>query len=127
MALILGVSICLSAGANSSRKKEGSSVKSSERKPNQDINYSVFSEDYPKEQLSGTTDAEESAILNPAERERILATTNLHRFTKGWDHLEKDILILRASKNSLPMLQQKYPKLPGAQLQQLQNLLRSGK
>lgn len=96
------------------------------RKPTQDINYSVFSDQYPKEQL-GNIESEESAVLNPAQRERILATANLLRHTNTWDHLEKDILILRASKNSLEDLQRKYPKIPAVQLQQLRILLRAGK
>ncbi|WP_220128745.1 hypothetical protein [Bdellovibrio sp. KM01] len=103
--------------------------KDEKRKPSQTFNYTVYSEDFPKEQLDGPVNAsqQEAAVLNPGQRDMYLSQAGLIKYVASWDHLEKDILVLRASKNSLAILRSKYPTLPPASLQQLQILLKTSK
>ncbi|QDK46357.1 hypothetical protein DOM22_14870 [Bdellovibrio sp. ZAP7] len=126
------ISICISilsllsltAFAKSTEKK-----KDEKRKPSQTFNYTVYSEDFPQDQLDGPVNgsSQEAAVLNPGQRDVILGRAGLTNYVASWDHLEKDILVLRASKNSFEVLRSKYPKLPPAALQQLQLLLKTGK
>ena len=126
--LIVPVVLLLSL---SSLAKTPSSTKTKDdkRKPNQEINYTVYSENYPKDQLGGPVNAttQETAVLNPGHRDMLLSQAGLTKHVGSWDHLDKDMLILRASKKSLPTLRTQYPILPAGSLAQLQSLLKAGK
>lgn len=99
---------------------ESSSVSKKKRKPNQELNYNTFSQDYPADQLQGNINQKKDIeIISAKRRDEILYQANLKSITSGWDQLEKDILILRATNNTFPVFRKKYPTISEDKLYQL--------
>lgn len=103
------------------------------RKPSQQESLTLYgeaiSDDYPIDQFNNTLNAPDNIkkeILNPAERSFVISKAQLYAETQSWDHLEKDILILRAKKYSFEELKKIYPRINPVKLNQLQQIL-SGK
>lgn len=61
----------------------------------------------------------------PQVRDQILESSGLLPRIMKWDHLERDILVLRAKQYSLTQISSMYPNLPKANLQHLQRLVLS--
>jgi hypothetical protein len=103
-------------------------AQTSNKKDDQSIGVTLYSEDYPaeylhKEVFEVSPPTQGTAVLGPTRRQEVLNKAQLAAATSTWDHLEKDILILRASKNSIEELKKKYPRLPKQNLLKLQQLL----
>lgn len=67
-----------------------------------------------------------SEIPDPQVRDAIFQEAGLLSYVKNWAHLERDILFLRAEKQSLKDLIAKYPNLPKRSLQALKKLVQQG-
>lgn len=64
---------------------------------------------------------------DPKLRDRLFASAGLSEATKTWDHLDRDMLFLRAQEQRLDFLTETYPKIPRALLAQLQRKIRREK
>lgn len=103
------------------------------RKPSQQESVTLYgeaiSDDYPIDQFNhrlNSPDDVKKEVLNPAERSFVISKAQLFAETQSWDHLEKDILLLRAKKYSFEELKRFYPRINPVKLNQLQQIL-SGK
>lgn len=106
--------------SNSVGPDSPSGVSKNKRKPNQEINYNTFSQVYPSDQLQGSVNQKnETEIISAKKRDEILYQADLKSTTSSWDHLEKDILILRATNNTFPVFRKKYPLIAEDKLYQL--------
>lgn len=64
---------------------------------------------------------------NPRQRDLIFRNAGLFELIAGWDHLDKDLLYLRAKHKSLEQLQEQYPQMPLSALEKLILLLKGEK
>jgi hypothetical protein len=62
-------------------------------------------------------------LPDPVKRNQILTEAGLEKTISKWDHLERDMLYMRARAMPLKELQTKYPKLPKRSLEKLKALI----
>lgn len=94
--------------------------------PGAEINYSVYSQDYPAEQLKGPVNenVKDRQLLSPQKREDAFLKSGVTKITQKWSHYEKDMLVLRAQNKKLSELSKKYPKIQKSKLAKLQQVLK---
>lgn len=68
---------------------------------------------------------EPSETPDPEIRDKIFDKAGMKASLSKWDHFQKDLLYMSAWKYTLSRLQEKYPNVPAAKLQQLQKLIRA--
>jgi hypothetical protein len=100
------------------------------RKPSQQEGVTLYgeaiSEDYPMDQMDPSLKRPtepQREVLNPAQTSFVLSKAQLFTETQNWDHLEKDILIVRTKKYSLNELKNYYPQIQPNKLLQLKTIL----
>lgn len=91
-----------------------------------EINYSVYSKNYPAEQLNGPVNIEQKdqQVLSPEARLGVFEKAGIDKTVKKWSHFEQDMLVLRAKNKTLVDLSKSYPKIPKSQLSKLQQSLK---
>lgn len=81
------------------------------------------SKDYPAEKFPSDKykikKNKPSDVLPPEERDLLLSQAGLTDDTSHMDHLDKDVLVLRAKNLDLKALEKQYPKIPSAKLKDL--------
>ena len=65
--------------------------------------------------------------VNKKIREKILIKSGVSKFTSQWDHLEKDIFILRAKNYNFEQFRSFYPQIPEQNLQTAYGHIRNSK
>ncbi len=96
-----------------------------------------MSPDFPAEKLKkdgykvhpyerSVLESRKDQIPDPVKRDQIFAKAGIASKVVTWDHLEKDMLYMRALTGTLPELQAKYPKMDKSSLQKLQAMIRQG-
>lgn len=93
------------------------------------IDVQVLNQDYPKDYFDESSFNVQGAtkkfqILKPNERSLVFKKAALIKQTKNWDHLLKDLLVLRAQNNTLDQLCLMYPELDRSSLSKLQSELK---
>ena len=93
--------------------------------PPAEINYSVYSKEYPSEKLSGPVNKSVQAhqVIPPGKRDDMLEKAGLTKFFKNKNHYDRDMFVLRAQNSSANQLSKKYPNLPKKQLAKFQKLI----
>jgi hypothetical protein len=91
----------------------------------EDINYSIYSDNYPVEQIKGPVNqsTQKSEVLVPGKRDQLLMKAGLTQEVSSWDQLDRDRLVMRARHNPLLRFAGKYPNLPKDKLQKLHKLV----
>ncbi|UYL10722.1 hypothetical protein B9G69_009055 [Bdellovibrio sp. SKB1291214] len=102
-----------------------SAIATSNITPPAEINYSVYSKEYPSEKLNGPVNKSHSVhqVMSPGERDAIFEKAGLTKFFKNKNHYDRDMFVLRAQNGSLKDLAKKYPEAPKKQLAKFQKLL----
>ncbi len=65
-----------------------------------------------------------SEMLPPDERNRLIHKLNLEEATADWDALEKNLLFLRAERESIERLRARYSEIPLSTLRALREEIR---
>ncbi len=81
-------------------------------------------EDYSVE---GQNRSYNNEALNKKIRDNILAKSGIANYAGQWDHLEKDIFILRAKNYNFEQLRTLYPQIPEQNLQTAYTYIRNSK
>ena len=68
---------------------------------------------------------EEKQGMLPRERDSILRQADLAKEVQPWDHLDRDLLLLKAAHFSKEELRVAYPQIPEEKLDRLQSLIHS--
>lgn len=75
--------------------------------------------DLPKSKYVIHDAAEKQIDLMPRERDSLFARAGISSELTGWDQLDKNMLIARASYKSISELEKLYPKIPPQKLKTL--------
>jgi hypothetical protein len=62
-------------------------------------------------------------LLSPRERNRLFSKAGLSTALKGFDDVDRDVLLMRARSLNLEALKARYPKLPAQALSAFQALV----
>lgn len=94
--------------------------------PPAEINHSVYSNEYPKEKLSGPVNKSlrDHQVIPPGERDDLIEKAGLTKYFKNKNHYERDMFLLRAQNSGAKALAKKYPTLPKKQLAKFQMLIK---
>ena len=94
--------------------------------PPAEINYSVYSKEYPSDKLNGPINKSVQAhqVVPPGQRDDLLEKAGLPKFFKSKNHYDRDMFVLRAQNNNAKALAKKYPNIPEKQLVKFQTLIK---
>ncbi|QLY25315.1 hypothetical protein [Bdellovibrio sp. KM01] len=94
--------------------------------PPAEINYSVYSKEYPSEKLSGPVNKSlrDHQVIPPGERDDLIDKAGLTKFFKNKSHYDRDMFVLRAQNSGAKAFAKKYPALPKKQLAKFQMLIK---
>ncbi len=94
--------------------------------PPAEINYSVYSSEYPTDQLNGPVNKSlrDQQVLAPGRRDDLLERAGLTKYFKSKSHYERDMFVLRVQNTNTKSLAKKYPTIPKNQLAKFQKLIK---
>ncbi|MEK2689255.1 hypothetical protein [Bdellovibrio sp. GT3] len=94
--------------------------------PGVELNHSVYSNQYPAEQLKGPVNKtqREHQVISPGQRDDLIDKAGLEKYFKDKSHYDRDMFVLRAQNYSANELAKKYPDLSKRQLVKIKNLIK---
>lgn len=82
------------------------------------------SDDYS---VQGQPSTYNNESMNKKVREKILVKSGVSNYAGQWDHLEKDIFVLRAKNYNFEQFRSLYPQIPEQNLQAAYSYIRNSK